>query len=56
MGGVRTQMSSLTRMGILGLIYHKEPKLIDGIQHTTNLALRRQPQERTSQTYLTMIH
>ena len=54
MGGVQTQMSSLTGTGIhlLGLIYRKESKLIDDIQHTTNLALHRQPQECTSQTYL----
>ena len=46
MGGVRTQMSSLigTRILLLGLIYYKEPKLIDGIQHTTNPILRRQSQ------------
>lgn len=57
MGEVRTQMSTLTRTGnlLLGLIYHTDSKLIDGIQHTTNLVLRSLSQEGTSHTYFTMI-
>ena len=45
MWGLQTQMSSLneTGIGLPGLSYHKGPKLIDGIQHTSNLALHRLP-------------